>query len=207
MCIAIEAPTNDVEALMFVSGDSYLSMHYMDVGHVSLDSWNQSNAEQLLQLLNQNLACAKDPSGRKIENVKWIQSPTFEHSTNTIRWTTENRQGTQQFVMSSALRFGRSGLEYFIWKTDRNFFTPFNNLMDSALAAHSFSPGYRYEDYRDGDKKSTFDIAAVVANTVTCKIVDSVSFCSPFTRFTTFIRNVAQEFLLLITAALGFFTA
>lgn len=146
------------------------------VGYISLDDWEEIDAKDLLDGIVQNTEKAnmeRIKRGLAEVHVKgWIQEPTLNRNTHTVYWAIEANSGEDEnFVNSVALRLGREGYETLTWITSLSSYIPFGGHLDTMLGAHSFDPGYRYEDYKAGDKLAEYGIATLVAASLGGKLL------------------------------------
>lgn len=167
-----------LEAYVFDNNDLDNSIVFqnMNIGYVSIDDWKEINPKELLKQIIKNTE--EDNKERRkrglteLHVIGWIQEPVLDRHTNTVYWAIEANSGSEDnFINSIAIRLGREGYETITWVTSRSSYVPFGDgHLGTMLRAHSFDPGYRYTDYKTGDKLAGYGIAALVAGTVGGKI-------------------------------------
>lgn len=144
-------------------------------GYIKLDDWENLDSKALLGIIIENTENANEERVRqgfsKLHVGGWIQEPTLDKKTNTVYWALEAKDDEESLVNSVALKLGREGYERYVWVTDKETYTPRGGELDIMLRAHSFDPGFRYEDYTSGDKVAAYGIAALVAATVGGKLI------------------------------------
>lgn len=144
-------------------------------GYVSIDDWGDIDSKSLLESISENTEKAnkerRKNGGGELHVIGWIQEPVLDKHTNTVYWAIEAESDEGAIVNSVAIRLGREGFEKLIWVTQKESYVPFGGHLDVMLRSHSFEPGYRYKDYKTGDKVASYGIAALVAATVGGKIV------------------------------------
>lgn len=173
-----EPPIEGLDAYVCASenfGNSVI-FENINTGYVSIDDWKEVDAKELLKSISDNTEIAnkerKERGLTELHVLGWIQEPTLDHSTNTVYWALEADSGeADKLVNSVALRLGREGYERITWITSRSSYIPFGGPLDTLLQAYSFEPGYRYNDYKLGDKIAEFGIASLVAASVGGKLV------------------------------------
>lgn len=145
-------------------------------GYVSIKDWGEINPDEFLQSIIENTEEAnklrRQKSFSELHVLGWLQEPTLDKHNNTVFWAidAEDDDG-DSLVNSVALRLGREGFEKIVWVTDRDTYTPFGGELDIMLRAHSFDPGFRYNDHKKGDKIASYGIASLVAAVAGAKIV------------------------------------
>ena len=156
--------------------DNSVVFQNIKTGYISIDDWKEINPKELLEGIIQNTE--EDNKERRkrgsaeLHVIGWIQEPTLDQHTNTVYWAIEADSGDDENLVNSvAIRLGREGYEKITWITSRSSYVPFGGHLDTMLRAHSFDPGYRYNDFRTGDKLAGYGIATLVAATVGGKVM------------------------------------
>ncbi|CDR33517.1 DUF2167 domain-containing protein [Criblamydia sequanensis] len=150
-------------------------------GYVSIDDWEDLDPESLLKSISENTEKANEERKKNGFNtlhvVGWVQKPLLDKLTNTVYWAIEAESADEGAIVNSvALRLGREGFEKIVWVTQKESYVPFGGHLEVMLRAHSFDPGYRYSDYKEGDKMASYGIAALVAATMGGKIIKASGF-------------------------------
>jgi uncharacterized membrane-anchored protein len=160
-------------------------------GYVSIDDWEDIDAKSLLESISENTEKANKERrkiGRELHVIGWIQEPVLDKHTNTVYWAIEAESADEGVIVNSvAIRLGREGFEKLIWVTQKASYVPFGGHLDVMLRSHSFDPGYKYKDYRTGDKIASYGIATLVAATVGGKIVKAGGLAVLFKKLGGFI--------------------
>lgn len=156
--------------------DSSVVFQNIKTGYVSIDDWKEIDPKELLEEIIKNTE--EDNKERRkrgsteLHVIGWVQQPTLDQNTNTVFWAIEADSGDNENLINSvAIRLGREGYEKITWITSQSSYVPFGGHLDTMLRAHSFDPGYRYNDYKKGDKLAGYGIATLVAATVGGKVV------------------------------------
>lgn len=178
-----EPKIDHLEALVCDTDDFYNSImfQYFNIGYVSTDGWNELDSKALLQGISKNterdnIERRKNGSS-ELHIIGWIQEPTLDKDTNTVYWAIEIDSAEEENIVNSvAMRLGRKGFEKITWISPKSSYIPFGGHLEVMLSAHSFDPGYRYNDYTKGDKRAEYGIEALVAATVGGEIVKAGSF-------------------------------
>jgi uncharacterized membrane-anchored protein len=158
---------------------------FFDVGYVTLDDWEDVDAESLLEATREGTEEGnehrREAGISAIHVVGWLKEPTLERATNTVYWAIQVDDEDPQiadFVNSVALRLGRNGYEKLIWITDLTTYSPTGGTLDTMLAAHSFNSGSRYQDYVSGDRTAGYGIAALVGALAGGKLIQAGFFAA-----------------------------
>jgi uncharacterized membrane-anchored protein len=137
-------------------------------GYVSLDDLSELDPQNLLSKITQDVEEANEErrkTGAQEKHViGWIQEPIHIKQTNTIYWAMEGGSGINEnnTVSVKAIRLGREGYEKISWIPLKSTYHSAKGHLDVILGAHRFDPGYRYSDFKEGDKVSECGITALV---------------------------------------------
>jgi len=161
-------------------------------GYISVDDWEDIDPKSLLKSISENTEKAnrerKKNDGGELHVIGWIQEPVLDKHTNTVYWAIEAESINEGAIVNSiAIRLGRKGFEKLIWVSKKASYVPFGGHLDVMLRSHSFDPGYRYNDYKTGDKIACYGIATLVAATVGGKIVKAGGLAVIFKKLGGFI--------------------
>lgn len=187
-----EPSNDDIEAITYKDGleESVIFESYLD-GYVTIDDWDEIDASALLANISENTEKANTERAKfgsgQLHVVGWLQEPTLDRNTNTVYWAIEGVSDEGAIANSVALRLGRKGYEKLTWVTEKALYVPFGGELDVMIRAHSFDPGYRYNDYTTGDKLAGYGIATLVAGTVGGKIIKASGFVLLFKKLGGFI--------------------
>lgn len=172
--------------------DNSVLFQYMKTGYISIDNCKEINPKELLREISKkteedNIE-RRNRGSNELHVIGWIQEPTFDKTTNTVYWAIEGNSGEEENIVNSiAIRLGREGYEKINWIATKSSYIPFGGHLDIMLRAHSFDPGYRYSDYRSGDKVAGYGIATLVAATLGGKVVKASGFIIFFKKIGSFL--------------------
>jgi uncharacterized membrane-anchored protein len=169
----VEAPPG-TEAVIYESKtEALVFFQRLGDGYVSLDDWNDVDADAMLKSVSENTEAAnakRQGAGiAPLHVVGWLERPHLDRSTNTVRWAFEAKSGDGALVNSIALVLARDGFEKLTWigpKTAIN-----DGLLKIAQGSFNFPSGGRYTDYVAGDKVAEYGIAGLVAAVLGAKTV------------------------------------
>ena len=160
----------NTEALM-VNHDSetQLIFNFYEDGYVSLDSWQDLDADVLLQEIAE--ATEQSNAGRSGGEVsylkigEWLQKPALNRENNSVSWVFEVMDGDEKYVNAITIKLGRKGYEKITWISSYDNYLQSTSEMELQVSHHEFDTGYRYADYSVGDKLAGLGIAGLVALT------------------------------------------
>ena len=136
-------------------------------GYVRFDDWDTLDLDAVLSSVAESTQAGNIGRRRAglpgVHIVGWLEPPTLDRSTNSVRWAIQASTDDGHPVTSSmALVFGRGGFEKLIWGGN-SMSASRRNLLKIAQSGLSFRPGGRYTDFQVGDKLSDYGVAATIA--------------------------------------------
>lgn len=148
--------------------DNAVLFQNFQIGYVSTDDWKDIDPKALLSAIIEN---TEEGNKERLKNgnsemhtLGWIQEPTLDKHSNTVYWAIELDRGENENIINAvALRLGREGYEEITWVTPISAYVPLGGELEVMLRAHRFDAGYRYDDYKAGDRIAEYGIAALVA--------------------------------------------
>jgi len=161
------------EAVLIYSSGSVNREVYYDwraAGYVSDSDWEDVDSDSLLARFRDATEASNDDRVRRGQRpmhvVGWLAAPRYDQATRTVTYAIALKNDNGSWSNAVALRLGRAGYTEFSWAGPVEQFEEAGgqpDLLTQALATHSFDPGHRYEDFRDGDKIASHGVAGVVA--------------------------------------------
>jgi uncharacterized membrane-anchored protein len=152
------------------SASSDVYFEWREEGYISDSDWADVDADQLLEEYRAGTEAANDErvaNGFKPMQVAgWLEPPHYDKSTHTVTYAIELKDEDGSWANAFALRLGRAGYTEFTWVGSVGLFQGAGGrpaLLNEALASHAFEEGYRYADYKEGDKVAAYGIAGLVA--------------------------------------------
>lgn len=169
----------DTEAVLSYDSASAKSVVYyawQDEGYIGDADWADVNPDQLLEDYRRGTEAANseriDSGIEPMHVVGWLEKPHYDKSTNTVTYAIELKDKDGGWANAFALRLGRAGYTEFIWVGSIGLFQSAGSrpaLLNEALAAHSYEEGFRYADFKSGDKVASYGIAGLVAAAIGAK--------------------------------------
>lgn len=149
-------------------GDGEMAIEYVAEGFVKDNDWSDVDADDFLR---QMIADQKESNKERVANghrafdvIGWIEKPTYDADAHVARYILELGTPEEHWVNAVAVKLARGGYHQFTWAGDvAEFRSGGNAALNTLLDKHSYDAGYRYVDYKDGDKVAAYGIAGLVA--------------------------------------------
>jgi uncharacterized membrane-anchored protein len=158
------------------SGKVLVYYEWRDEGYINDSDWADVDGDELLtQYREATTASNKERVAngfQPMEVVGWLEPPHYDKASQTVTYAMELKDKDSNWTNAVALRLGRAGYTEFTWVGPIDQFKSAGGrpaLLDQALATHSFDEGYRYQDFKEGDKVAAFGIAGLVATALGIK--------------------------------------
>ena len=158
------ANENDMVIIDDSSYDYTIYINYINDGYVSKDDWSSNPKELLAEM--------KKTSKSDVKDVKWVFEPklsenNYAYYSYEVLWDTGEKS-----LETKILSFGRKGYHNIslVKKIDENFNAKqFEEMAIEFADTINFKEGYRYADYKSGDKTAAVGIGSLVAGTLGVK--------------------------------------
>ena len=158
------ANTNDMLIIDDSSYDYSIYINYINDGYVSKDDWSSNPKELLAEM--------KKTSKSGVKDVKWVFEPklsenNYAYYSYEVLW-----DSGESSLETTILLFGRKGYHNIslVKKIDENFNAKtFEKMAIEFADTINFKEGYRYADYKSGDKTAAVGIGSLVAGTLGVK--------------------------------------
>jgi uncharacterized membrane-anchored protein len=158
------------------SGNAEVYYEWRDEGYVSDSDWEDVDGDELLAQYREGAKASNDErianGFEPLEVVGWLEPPRYDKVSQTVTYALELKNKNGNWTNAVALRLGRAGYTEFTWVGPIDLFKSASGrpaLLDKALATHSFEDGYRYQDFKEGDKVAAYGIAGLVATALGVK--------------------------------------
>jgi len=158
------ANENDMVIIDDSSYDYTIYINYINDGYVSKDDWSSNPKELLTEV--------KKTSKSDVKDVKWVFEPklsenNYAYYSYEVLWNDGDKS-----LETKILSFGRKGYHNIslVKKIDENFNAKqFEEMAIEFANTINFKEGYRYADYKSGDKTAAVGIGSLVAGTLGVK--------------------------------------
>ena len=166
------------EAVLASKSDTKSLVYYewRDEGYVNDSDWEDVDGDELLKQYRDATEASNDERSKNgfepMHVVGWLEPPHYDKTTQTVTYALELNDKDSHWTNAVALRLGRAGYTEFTWVGSINAFKSASgrpDLLNEALATHAFEEGYRYQDFKDGDKVAAYGIAGLVATALGVK--------------------------------------
>jgi hypothetical protein len=171
--------------LLILDNESYdysIYVNYINSGYVSIDNWKSISAEKIMQELK---ATAK----KDVTDVKWVFKPEISDK-NYISYSYEtNWIDRDKTFETKIISLGRQGYNevLFVFNYDDDSDTKeFREIAIEFAETMSFKEGFRYEDFKPGDKVASKGIEGLLADSFGVEIIVK---SSNFREFLNLITN------------------
>jgi uncharacterized membrane-anchored protein len=162
----------DTEAVVSsnsASAKTVVFLRWFEEGYISDSDWSHVNADELLAEYREGTERSNEDRADKglepIHVAGWLEKPHYDRATNTVTYAIEMNDKDGSWANAFALRLGRAGYTEFVWVGSIGLFQSAGNrpqLLNDAMAAHTFEEGHRYADFKAGDAVAAFAIAGLV---------------------------------------------
>ncbi len=160
----------NTEALLFNHDTGVqLILNYYPEGYVSLENWEDLDANILMQEISEN--AKKINAERARHNIPslriggWLQKPHLNQDNHSVSWVFDVIDGEETTVNAVSIKLGREGYEKITWVSSYDNYLKSIDAMAFLVDQHQFDKGHRYEDYSLGDQMAAFGLASLVAVT------------------------------------------
>ncbi|MEE8260184.1 MAG: DUF2167 domain-containing protein [Nitrospinaceae bacterium] len=160
----------NTEALIFNhSTGVQLILNYHPDGYVSLEDWENLDANVLMQEISDN---AKKINAQRAKNNipalrigGWLQKPRLNKDNHSVSWVFDVIDGEEATVNAVTIKLGRQGYEKITWVSSYDNYLKSMDDMAFLVDQHTFNEGRLYEDYSVGDQMAALGIASLVGIT------------------------------------------
>ena len=150
---------------MFIKGEGYsIYIDYINEGYTSLEDWNDVDPKRLLEEMKLN---AKED----VKNITWLIEPKIFKETNVTYSYKVEWINAEDSIESRILTLGRKGHNDISLVASQENFSA-TELEDFAIEFANtikFNDGFKYADYKTGDKVAALGIGGLVAGTLGLK--------------------------------------
>ncbi|HEX6041502.1 DUF2167 domain-containing protein [Longimicrobium sp.] len=146
----------------------FVVFSFDDSGYVQDNDAGDLDADAILKSLRDGNEAANVERRSKgwttLTLDRWVKAPFYDPRTNNLTWATEvTALGEGKSVNHSVRLLGRGGVMNADLITDPAQFEKALPAFDAIVASHSFLPGRRYSEWREGDKMAGYGLTALVA--------------------------------------------
>lgn len=162
------------EAIVFPPRSSGIDSIYYgtpeEIGYVDMSEWTDDATAQIDAIWQDFVAASKAQSARigfEVTPLKWVLYPTLDKQAKVMTYGFLMDFGGEQVINLHAVRFTRSGYVELGIVTDYGMLGASGRSFAevAAYAAKTYRPasGFRYADFKDGDKVAAIGAVGVLA--------------------------------------------
>lgn len=140
---------------------------YSETGHIKDDEKDRIDATAVMKSMQEGSRAdnaARQKRGWAPLNVEgWHQPPFYNAATNNLTWATRLNSEGQTIINHSIRVLGRTGLMSAQLVADPGTVDVSIAEFDQVLSSYAFNEGFRYAEFRAGDKLATYGLTALIA--------------------------------------------
>ncbi len=168
----------DSDTIFLIKGDEYtIYLSYSDDGYVKLDEWESINPKDLLKQLREtasiNAKYLKKNNLEYVTKIDWIFKPTLNKENKSVSYSYKVFWSTGRETMESKnLILGKKGYLESAYVVSYNKELDFNyhsEFSKDFVNGVGFNDGFKYSDYKSGDKVAVAGIGGLVAGSLGVK--------------------------------------
>lgn len=167
--------TCTTDAVLFPPQDVAIhSIYYLppeEIGYVDMEEWTEDAKAQIDEIWQSYVEGAKAQSERigfQITPLKWVLYPTLNQATKVMTYGILLDFGGEEVINLHTIKFTRSGYVEMNVVTDNALLADLSSSFDdvATYASNSYAPqeGFRYADFKDGDKIAAVGALGVLAS-------------------------------------------
>lgn len=163
-----------VEAILFppegVAVDSVYFSPPNEIGYVDMEEWTDDATSQIDEIWESYVEGSKAQSerlGYEVKPVKWVLYPTLNKDTKVMTYGFLLTFNGEPVINLHSVKFTRKGYVEMTVVTYDEMMSAANSSFDdvATYAANTYTPdnGFRYADFKDGDKVAAIGAVGVLA--------------------------------------------
>ena len=140
---------------------------YSETGHIKDDDKDSIDAAGLMQSMQAGSREANDERRLRgwppLTLEGWHQPPFYNAATHNLTWSTRLDSTGEKVINHSIRLLGRTGLMSAQLVADPGTVDVSIAEFDQVLTSYSFNEGYKYAEFRAGDKLAAYGLTALIA--------------------------------------------
>jgi len=151
----------------------FVLFSYDQSGYVRDDEGSNLDADAILESVRHGTEAANRERKRRgwgtLSVEGWATKPFYDRATNNLTWaiTAHDNEGGRT-VNHSVRLLGRGGVMHADLVTTPDALTALVPTFNGMIGGFSYSPGYKYAEWRSGDKVAAYGLTALVAGGAGC---------------------------------------
>jgi uncharacterized membrane-anchored protein len=152
----------------FDGGAWFAIFEFEDVGYVSDEEKNSIDANALLQTMMEGNRKGNEERRARgwetLELIGWIRPPYYDVKTNNLTWSTRARSADGHETVNHNVRIlGRDGVMQVTLVASPEEMEVALPAFNSMLSGFSYNQGFRYAEYKKGDRLAGYGLTALIA--------------------------------------------
>jgi uncharacterized membrane-anchored protein len=142
-----------------------------EIGYVDMEEWTEDATAQIDEIWQSYVEGSKAQSERigfEVAPVKWVLYPTLNKDTKVMTYGILLNFGGEEVINLHAIKFTRNGFVEMNIVTDGAMLADASKDFDAVAtyASNTYAPdaGFRYADFKDGDKIAAIGAVGVLAS-------------------------------------------
>ena len=150
------------------TGDYWFAVFsYSDIGHVKDDEKDSIDAAALMKNMqagSREANAERQKRGWAALNLEgWHQPPFYNSTTHNLTWATRLNSEGETSINHSIRLLGRTGMMSAQLVADPSNIDASIAEFDQVLHSYSFNEGFKYAEFRQGDKIAAYGLTALIA--------------------------------------------
>ncbi|MBN2338203.1 MAG: DUF2167 domain-containing protein [Acidobacteria bacterium] len=162
-------PTSGTELGLILSqnGDWFVVFEFDESGHVKDDEKDSLDADAILAGIREGTEAAnkiRQSKGWAPMHIQgWQHRPYYDPVTHNLTWSIKAVSDDAEVLNHSIRLLGREGVMHADVVADPMDIDSAVAAFDGMLKSYTFNPGFRYSEYRKGDKLAAYGLTALIA--------------------------------------------
>ena len=150
------------------TGDYWFAVFsYSDIGHVKDDEKDSIDAAALMKNMqsgSREANAERQKRGWAAINLEgWHQPPFYNSTTHNLTWATRLNSEGETSINHSIRLLGRTGLMSAQLVAEPSNIDASITEFDQVLSSYAFNEGFKYAEFRQGDKIAAYGLTALIA--------------------------------------------
>src|SRR5258705_2161830 len=146
----------------------FVLFSYDQSGYVRDDEGSNLDADAILKSVRQGTEEANRERKRRgwgtLSVEGWATKPFYDRGTNNLTWAITAHDNTGGRTVNHSVRLlGRGGVMHADLVTTPEQLSRLVPIFDGMIGGYTYSPGFKYAEWRSGDKVAAYGLTALVA--------------------------------------------
>jgi uncharacterized membrane-anchored protein len=146
----------------------FVLFSYEESGYVRDDEGSNLDADAILESVRQGTEEANQERKRRgwgtLSVEGWATKPFYDRATNNLTWAISAHDNTGGRTVNHSVRLlGRGGVMHADLVTTPDQLASLVPTFNGMVAGYTYAPGFKYAEWRSGDKVAAYGLTALVA--------------------------------------------